>query len=133
MREAMAALDFSVALDVTMTETAACATYVLPALTQYEKPECTFFTLEFPHNVFHLRAPVVPAPDGPLGEPEIHRRLVRALGALTDEDVAGLHAAARRGLDAYGTAFAARMTERPQLAGLAPVVLYETLGPALPD
>ena len=133
MREAMAALDFSVVIDITMTETAACAAYVLPALTQYEKYECTFFTIEFPHNVFHLRAPVLPALDGPLGEPEIHRRLVRALGALTDDDVAGLHQAAEDGLEAYAAAFAARMAERPHLAGLAPVVLYETLGPALPD
>src|SRR3954463_122087 len=129
MREAMAALDFSVVIDITMTETARCADYVLPALPQYEKPECTFFTLEFPHNVFHLRAPVLPAPDGPLGEPEIHRRLVRALGALRDEDVAGLREAAEEGLDAYAAAFAARMGERPQLLPLAPVILYETLGP----
>src|SRR4051812_29765801 len=133
MREAMAALDFSVVIDITMTETAACADYVLPALTQYEKYECTFFTIEFPENVFHLRAPVIPPPDGPLGEPEIHRRLVRALGALTDEDVRGLREAAERGLDAYGAAFATRLAEQPRLAGLAAVILYETLGPVLAD
>ncbi len=133
MREAMAALQFSVVLDVTMTETAMCADYVLPAPTQYEKWECTFFNLEFPRNVFHLRAPVLPAPEGLLGEPEIHRRLVRALGALTDEDTAGLREAAADGLDAYAAAFAARMGERPHLLGLASVVLYETLGPTLPD
>jgi anaerobic selenocysteine-containing dehydrogenase len=133
MREAMAALDFSVVIDIAMTETAQCADYVLPAPTQYEKYECTFFNLEFPHNVFQLRAPVVPAPDGPLGEPEIHRRLVRALGALTDDDLAGLHEAAEQGLEQYGEAFAARLAERPHLVGLAAVVLYETLGPALPD
>jgi anaerobic selenocysteine-containing dehydrogenase len=133
MREAMAALEFSVVIDITMTETAACADYVLPALTQYEKYECTFFTLEFPHNVFHFRAPVLPAPDGPLGEPEMHRRLVRALGAVSDEDVAGLREAARDGLEVYAAAFAARLAERPHLVGQAAVVLYETLGPVLPD
>jgi len=133
MREAMAALEFSVVVDITMTETAMCADYVLPALTQYEKYECTFFNIEFPRNVFHLRAPVVAAPDGPLGEPEIHRRLVRALGALCDEDTAGLAEAATRGLGVYAAAFAARLRERPQLLGLAAVVLYETLGPVLPD
>src|SRR4051794_3178543 len=133
MREAMAALEFSVVIDITMTETAMCADYVLPALTQYEKYECTFFNLEFPHNVFHLRAPVVPAPDGPLGEPEIHRRLVRALGALDGVDLRPLEAAARQGLDAYLAAFGARLGERPHLLPLAPVVLYETLGPTLPD
>lgn len=133
MREAMAALDFSVVIDITMTETAQCADYVLPAPTQYEKYECTFFNLEFPHNVFQLRAPVVPAPEGPLAEPEIHRRLVRALGAVTDEDVAGLREAAEHGLERYAQAFGARVAERPQLLKLAPVILYETLGPSLPD
>jgi anaerobic selenocysteine-containing dehydrogenase len=133
MREAMAALDFSVVIDITMTETAQCADYVLPAPTQYEKYECTFFNLEFPENVFQLRAPVIPAPAGPLGEPEIHRRLVRALGALSDEDLVGLREAAEQGLGSYATAFAARLAERPHLIRLAPVVLYETLGPTLAD
>jgi anaerobic selenocysteine-containing dehydrogenase len=133
MRQAMAALEFSVVIDITMTETARCADYVLPALSQYEKYECTFFNIEFPENVFHLRAPVIPAPQGPLGEPEIHARLVRALGALTTEDLGDLTVAAERGLDAYAAAFAAHMAARPDLVGLAPVVLYETLGPSLPD
>ena len=105
---------------------------MLPALTQYEKYECTFFNLEFPTNVFHLRSPVIPAPDGPLGEPEIHSRLVRALGALTDDDLSGLADAAERGYDAYAEAFGARMAERPHLASMASVMLYETLGPSLP-
>jgi anaerobic selenocysteine-containing dehydrogenase len=133
MREAMAALEFSVVIDITMTETAQCADYVLPAPTQYEKYECTFYNFEFPANVFQLRAPVVPAPVGPLGEPEIHRRLVRALGALSDEDLHGLHEAAEQGLDVYAAAFAARLAERPHLVGLSAVILYETLGPSLPD
>ncbi len=133
MREAMAALEFSVVIDITMTETAACASYVLPALTQYEKYECTFFNVEFPHNVFQLRAPVIPALDGPLGEPEIHRRLVRQLGGFSDEDLVGLPEAAAEGLDAFAAAFGARLGERPHLTGLAAVLLYETLGPSLPD
>lgn len=133
MREAIEALDFSVVIDIAMTETARCASYVLPAQTQYEKWECTFFNLEFPENVFHLRAPVLDPPDGPLPEPEIHSRIVRALGALTDEDLEGLEAAARNGYDAYAQAFGARLSERPHLAGVATAVLYETLGPTLPD
>src|SRR3954467_4534396 len=109
MREAMAALEFSVVIDIAMTETAQCASYVLPVQTQYEKWECTFFNLEFPENVFHLRAPVVDPPDGPLPEPEIHSRIVKALGALTDNDLAGLEEAAREGYDAYAEAFGARL------------------------
>src|SRR5689334_3785991 len=54
MGEALDALDHLVVIDVAMTETARHAHYVLPAASQYEKPEATFFTLEFPHNTFHL-------------------------------------------------------------------------------
>jgi anaerobic selenocysteine-containing dehydrogenase len=42
-REAMEALEFSLVIDVTMTETARLAHYVLPAASQYEKPEAVFF------------------------------------------------------------------------------------------
>jgi hypothetical protein len=37
-----------------LTETARCAHYVLPAASQYEKWEYTFFTFEFPTTYFHL-------------------------------------------------------------------------------
>jgi anaerobic selenocysteine-containing dehydrogenase len=131
MRAALAALELVVVIDVAMSETARQAHYVLPAPSQFEKWEATFFTLEFPENVFHLRAPLFPAPAGTLPEPEIHRRLVRAIGALTDEDLAPLHAAAAAGRLAYAQAFLSLTAERPELAGLVPVILYETLGPTL--
>ena len=95
MREALAALDTLVVIDVAMTETAKLAHYVLPAATQFEKAEATFFNFEFPRNVFHLRAAAVRRrPTGPLPEAEIHARLVEALGAL---DRGGSRAAARGG------------------------------------
>ena len=129
MREALDALELVVVIDVAMTETARHAHYVLPASSQFEKWEATFFTLEFPENVFHLRAPLLDALPGTLPEPEIHRRLVRAIGALRDEDLAPLHAAAAEGRAAYAEAFLRLTAERPDLAGLVPVILYETLGP----
>ena len=52
-REAMDALEFSVVVDVAMTETARRASYVLPAASQYEKWEAVFFNFEFPDNVFN--------------------------------------------------------------------------------
>ena len=131
MRAALQALELVVVIDVAMTETARQAHYVLPAASQYEKWEATFFTLEFPANVFHLRAPLFPARAGTLPEPEIHRRLVRAIGALRDDDLAPLHAAATEGRAAYADAFLRFTAERPDLAGLVPVILYETLGPTL--
>ena len=80
-REALRALDTVVVIDVAMTETARLAHYVLPAATQYEKWEATFFNFEFPRNYFHLRRPLFDAPAGALPEAEIHARLVEALGA----------------------------------------------------
>ena len=59
MQEAFEALDLVVVIDVAMTETARLADYVLPAASQYEKPEATFFDFEFPDNVFHLRHPLL--------------------------------------------------------------------------
>src|SRR6185436_19575252 len=133
MREALAALDTLVVIDVAMSETARLAHYVLPASSQFEKWEATFFNLEFPRNVFQLRAPVIEPLPGTLPEPEIHRRLVRALGAIKDEDLAELHEAAPKGRAAYAQAFFKVTGEKPHLFPLAPVVLYETLGPTLPE
>ncbi|HYH49562.1 MAG TPA: molybdopterin-dependent oxidoreductase [Acidimicrobiia bacterium] len=149
-REALRALDLVVVIDVAMTETARLAHYVLPAATQYEKWEATFFNFEFPRNVFHLRAPLLEPPDGPLPEPEIHARLVEALGAVTEEDLAPLREAAAAcsgshrtgrgdtpqppgGRAAFAMAFFAAVGANPKLGALAPVVLYRTLGPTLPD
>jgi len=131
MREAFDALELVVVIDVALTETGRHADYVLPASSQFEKWEATFFTLEFPENVFHLRAPLFEPLEGTLPEPEIHRRLVRALGALRDEDVAPLRAAAAADRESFAGAFLQTMAERADLAALTPVVLYETLGPTL--
>jgi anaerobic selenocysteine-containing dehydrogenase len=106
---------------------------VLPAASQYEKWEATFFTLEFPKNFFHLRKPILAPLPGTLPEPEIHRRLSRALGGFDDADTAPLHAAAAKGREAYAAAFFAALAAKPALGALAPVLLYETLGPTLPD
>ncbi len=128
MRQAIEALELVVVIDVAMTETARLADYVLPASSQLEKWEATFFTLEFPKNVFHLRAPLLDPLPGTLPEPEIHARLVRALGALDDGDLAPLRAAAEQGRTAFASAFFAALAAQPKLASLVPVVLYETLG-----
>jgi len=132
MREALRALETLVVIDVAMTETARLAHYVLPAPSQYEKAEATFFNFEFPRNAFHLRRPILPAPDGPLPEPEIHARLVEALGALTEADLAPLREALTRGRAAFAEAFFAATAANPRLSPIVPVVLYRTLGPTLP-
>jgi anaerobic selenocysteine-containing dehydrogenase len=132
MREALRALELVVVIDVAMTETAQLADYVLPASSQFEKWEATFFNFEFPENYFHLRPPVVAPLEGTLPEPEIHARIVEALGALDGVDLAPLAAAAQRGRAEFGPAFLGFMAEHPELARLISVILYRTLGPTLP-
>ncbi|MDO3637558.1 molybdopterin-dependent oxidoreductase [Mycolicibacterium arseniciresistens] len=132
-RAAFEALELLVVIDVAMTETARLAHYVLPAATQFEKPEATFFNLEFPHNTFHLRHPLLPPLPGTLPEPEIWARLVRALDIVGEDDLRPLRRAAEQGLESYGEAFLAAVGANPALSRVLPFVLYETLGPTLPD
>ncbi len=132
-KEAMAALDFSVVIDVTMTETARQADYVLPAASQFEKPESVFFNFEFPDNVFSLREPLFPPEEGTLPEPEIHARLVEALGVFDDADLAPLREAASESRAEFAAAFMQAAIGNPELAGVGAVVLYRTLGPTLPE
>ena len=132
--EALRSLDTVVVIDVAMTETARQADYVLPAATQYEKWEATFFNFEFPDNYFHLRKPLFEAPDYALPEAEIHARLTEAMGAMPVQVCAELTAAlAQGGRPAYRERFMRALAEDPGLADLAPVILYRTLGPSLPE
>jgi anaerobic selenocysteine-containing dehydrogenase len=131
MREALGALDTLVVIDVAMSETARLAHYVLPAASQFEKAEATFFNFEYPHNYFHLRRRLFAPPPGPLPEAEIHARLCEALGAITEVDLAPLRTAAAAGRAAYAQAMLTRVMTDPRLAGQAPVLLYRTID--LPD
>jgi formate dehydrogenase len=133
VRAALESLELVVVIDVAMTETARLADYVLPAASQFEKPEATFFNLEFPHNTFHLRHPVLDPLPGTLAEPEIWARLVRALDVVSDDELAPLRRAAAHGLDSYTQAFLGAVSANPSLGRVLPYVLYETLGPTLPD
>ncbi|MCA9599840.1 MAG: molybdopterin-dependent oxidoreductase [Myxococcales bacterium] len=133
MREALEALDTVVVIDVAMSETARAADYVLPAATQFEKAEATFFNFEFPANYFHLRRRMMSPPEGPLPEAEIHARLCEALGAYSEADLAPLVEAAKSGLSAYAAAFVQHVLGNSKLSGVASAILYRTLGPALPE
>lgn len=133
VRRAFAALEFSVVIDVAMTETARLAHYVLPAASQFEKAEATFFNLEFPHNTFHLRHRLMEPMPGTLPEPEIWARLMRALGVVDDAELTPLRQAAHQGLTAFTEAFLTAVGANPGLGKVLPFVLYETLGPTLPE
>jgi anaerobic selenocysteine-containing dehydrogenase len=132
-RESLDSLELVVVIDVAMTETARHADYVLPAASQFEKYEATFFTLEFPRNNFHLRAPLLEPLEGTLPEPEIYARLMRALGVVPEGVLAPLRDAATQGRPEFARAFMQAAAADPTLAASAAYVLYETLGPTLPD
>jgi len=131
-KQALDSLDLVVVIDVALTETGRHADYVLPAASQYEKPEATFFNLEFPHNTFHLRQPLLETLEGTLPEPEIHARIIRALGVLDDAELQPLREAAEAGRAEFAAAFGEAASRDPRIVQLAPYVLYETLGLTLP-
>ncbi|ANM30636.1 dehydrogenase [Acidobacteria bacterium Mor1] len=138
-RRAFKKLDLLVVVDVAMTETAEAADYILPGPTQLEKTEATFFTLSFPTNYFHVRRPVLKAPQGDdtLPEPEIYRRLLVALSEIPDrfpllERAARWHMK-RPSLGIFPKALGLTIARNPKWKRYAATILYATLGKALPD
>ena len=132
-RQAMRTVDFSVVVDVALTETAREATYFLPAATQYEKVETTFFSASFPDNWICVRPPILKAPDGVLTESEIHTRIIRELGLTEETDFLPLRELAKKGLDEFSEGFMEFSINNPEVAALGAVILYETLGESLPE
>jgi anaerobic selenocysteine-containing dehydrogenase len=107
---------------------------VLPACNQYERWENTLFNFEYPHNVFQLRPPLFAPLEGTLPEPEIYTRLLRAMNLLPPEArLAELRAVALQDRAAFGKALGEFMSEAPHYRHLGPIILYETLGKALPE
>jgi anaerobic selenocysteine-containing dehydrogenase len=133
MREALAALELLVVVDVTMSETARLAHYVLPVASQLEKAEATFFNFEFPRNVFHLRRALLSPPAGLFSEAELHARLLERAGVLPKEAVAALRAAWQAGRPAFRRAFGELAAASPQALALLPVLLYRAIGELLPE
>lgn len=137
-RAALAKLELLVVIDVAFTETARLAHYVLPAPSQFEKWETTFFQLEFPTQVAHLRRPFLAPRAGTLPEPEIYRRLLVAMGKLPRRGFPVLRAVARVDrrwprLRLFPLALAATLRLRPGFARYAAFVLGDSLGAALPN
>ena len=134
MREALVVARLLVVIDVAMTETARLAHYVLPVPSQFEKYEATFFNFDFPRNVFHLRRPLLEPLPGHAGRardprPPRARRSARS-PTTTSRRCARPPAGGRA---AFADAFFAAIAANPELGQLAPIVLYRTLGPTLPD
>ncbi|MDJ0866526.1 MAG: molybdopterin-dependent oxidoreductase [Myxococcota bacterium] len=132
MREAFEALELVVVIDVALTETARLADYVLPVATQFEKAEATFFNFEYPANYFHLRRPLLDAPEGLFSEAELHARLAEELGTLPDDAVKALREAWDEGREAFRACFAQRLAADPELLPMASATLYRAIGDRLP-
>ncbi len=135
-KKAFEKLELSVVIDVALTETARAADYILPAHSQFEKTECVFFIYGFPTPTFHLRRPLLEPKGDTLPEAEIYRRLVVALGAIPDrfhvlEKIAKLD---RKFPSAklFPIALGLTLKANPKWAAYVPVILYATLGKALP-
>lgn len=127
-RQAFESLDLSVVVDVAMTETARCADYVLPAASQFEKWELSLFTMHFPHNHCQLRAPLMAPLEGTKPEPEIYAEIIDRLKTVDPTIVAQLGSAAQTGPEVFALAFFSTVYSQPDLAGLAPYLLYRSLG-----
>ena len=132
MREALRALELVVVIDVAMTETAREADYILPAASQFEKCETTFFSLEFPKNAFHVRQPLFLPLPGTLPEPEIHARLLERMKVVPPHILPPLKLAAKIGRPAFAVALLATIALNKKLFPYLPVILYRTLGTTLP-
>ena len=132
MREAIAALELVVVIDVAFTETARLAHYVLPVASQYEKAEATFFNFEFPHNYFHLRKALMEPLPGLFSEAELHARLLEALGEMPADAVAALRAAWLEGRKAFREQFFALAGANPRILAIAPALLYRAIDDLLP-
>ena len=133
LEQAIRALDLMVVVDVALTETASLADYVLPAASQYEKCEFTLFNFEVPTNYFHVRSPVLPALPGTLSEPEIYTRLATQMGLMPEASLLNDLAAKAKDPVVFAKAFSEAAQADPGIGKVAGLVLYKTLGPALPD
>lgn len=125
-------LDCSICIDVAFTETARECDYVLPASTQYEKWEATYFPRNYPENIFHLRKPVLEPAPNTLPEAEIYARIIDALGIVEQSTITSLRATAERSMDEFETELFETARSDRKLKGLVSYLLYRTLGSTLP-
>ncbi|HVP66056.1 MAG TPA: molybdopterin-dependent oxidoreductase [Anaeromyxobacteraceae bacterium] len=137
-RQALSRLELLVVIDVANTETARLAHYVLPASSQFEKWETTFFNMDFPTQAAHLRAPVLAPLPGTLSEPEIYRRLLVAMGELPRRGFPLLRAIARADrrwprARLFPLALSVTLRARPALRRFLPFILHDTIGSTFPD
>ena len=128
--DAFRALDLLVVMDVAFTETASLAHYVLPAASQFEKWEGTFFSWTFPEVFFQMRRPVAEPEGEVLEEGEILTRLADKLGLLPEIPETLYQAASGNRMN-YGAQLMAFAQSEPRAMKFMPFILAKTLGKAM--
>ena len=136
MREALRALEFVVVIDVAMSETAREATtFCRRRRSTRNGKRLSSVRRSTPRRITptrsRSRAPILDALPGRCLKEKFIAGWFGRIGAMTDDDVAPLHAAAVKGRAAYAMELMRVVSERPHLAEVMTVLLYETLGPTL--
>ena len=134
MREALASLELLVVIDVAMTETARLADYVLPGAVAVREVGGDVLQLRVPRTTCSTcaarcssRCPA--RSPSPRSTPACARRSARS--PTTTSRRCGPRP--RRAGPRSPTRSSRRWPPSPSSAGCAPIVLYRTLGPTLPD
>jgi anaerobic selenocysteine-containing dehydrogenase len=129
--EAFRNLDLLVTAELSMTETAALAHYVLPSRSAYESWDATTFSNHFPEVYFQLRRPVVEPEGEQLEGGEIYTRLADAMG-LIPELPESLYQAAQKGCGKeFRDAVMGYVMQNPESMNVVPFILSKTLGNAI--
>lgn len=125
--EAFKKLDLLVTIELSMTETAELAHYVLPARSAYESFDSTFFTWNYPEVYFQMRRPLIEPEGEPLEAGEIFYRLADALD-LIPEIPDNVYWAAKKDRLSLAAALFAMVRRNPDVMEAMPFILARTLG-----
>lgn len=120
-------LDLLVTIELSMTETAQLADYVLPARSGFEGWDATFFPMTHPESYFHLREPAVKPEGERLEAGEIFTRLADDLGLVPDLPES-LYAAAKKDRFAYALELAVYIHKNPEALRRILFIMAKTLG-----
>ncbi len=129
--KAFEALELSVCIEIAYTETARLCDYVLPSLSYMESYDTTCFNYSYPDLYFQMRQPVLqPLSDEEREGSAIMLALMKEMG-FVPELPQSLYDAGKDGITAYCMELMMYIQENMEYAKIMPVILAETLSPAL--
>ena len=129
--KAFRALELSVCIDVAYNETARECDYILPSLSYMESYDTTCFNYSYPELYFQLRQPVLEPTSDELKEGSaVMLALIKEMGFMPALPQS-LYDAGKDGITAYSMELMMFIQENMQYAKIIPVIVAETLSPAL--